>query len=154
MKPTPDEARVLERMRPGVLSREGFRGEDARPLSEIRAADDAAVERLGTTHEEIADALERVLGAARDELERPVRVHDRLVAAYREAKGGIPSPWPGEGVFPKGELTLTDPDTGRTWRTTPLSIHLIRAHGFYQGRGARYRIDPPEMARLLGLAKG
>ncbi|NQT54365.1 hypothetical protein HQ576_20070, partial [bacterium] len=49
----------------------------------------------------------------------------------------------------KGDVELTTPD-GATLRFTALSIHLIRAHGFYQGRGAPYRLEPTQLAELLG----
>jgi hypothetical protein len=34
---------------------------------------------------------------------------------------------------------------------TPISIHLIREHGFYQGKGSLYRLDPEEVAKFLEL---
>ena len=69
------------------------------------------------------------------------------------ALGRIPSPWPGEGVFPKGEVELSDRRSGHTVRYTPLSVHLIEAHGFYEGRGSRYRLEPSEICRMLGLGE-
>ncbi len=150
MKRTPDDARVLERMRPGVLSGEGFLGTDPRPLADILAADQRTVERLGTTHAAIADRLGAVLEAARAGLGREVEIGP-LRAAFTDAMGRIPSPWPGEGVFPKGEVTVTDTRTGRTVRYTPLSLHLVRAHGFYEGRGSRYRLEPDLVARMLDV---
>ena len=36
-------------------------------------------------------------------------------------------------------------------RFTPLSVHLIRAHGFYEGKGARYRLAPRTIAAMLRL---
>lgn len=154
MKRTPDEESVLERMAPGVLSRDGFLGRDRRALDEILAADQAEVDRLGLTHSEIAARLREILKTARAELGRPVEVGDGLRATYREAKGGIPSPWPGEGLFPKGEVELSETASGRTLRYTPLSVHLIETHGFYEGRGSRYRLEPADVARMLGLTEG
>ena len=149
MKQTPDQARILARMAPGVLCREGFLGTDTRPLPEILDADNAAVDRLGTTHEALADALGDVLDKAKAGLGREVRVGGQLLAVWHEAMGRIPSPWPGAGTFPKGEVELTDTATGETLRVTPLSVHLIRRHGFYQGRGCRYRLDPAQLRRIL-----
>jgi len=84
-------------------------------------------------------------------LGRPVRIGEHLTAVHREAMGRIPSPWPGEGVFPKGDVELTDRRTGRVLRFTPLSIRLIATHGFYEGRGSRYRLEPAELADALGI---
>jgi hypothetical protein len=77
---------------------------------------------------------------------------DHLTATWHEGMGRIPSPWPGDGVFPKGELELTDNRSGRSIRITPLSIHLIAAHGFYQGWGAPYRLEPADLAAMFDLA--
>jgi len=153
MKRTPDEERVLERMAPGVLSRDGFLGADPRPLNEILATDQAEVDGLGVTHAAIAARLRAVLLAARDAFGRSVPVGEGLSAVYHEAMGRIPSPWPGEGVFPKGEIELADQRSGHTICYTPLSVHLIEAHGFYEGRGSRYRLEPSEICRMLGLGE-
>nr|HPQ81909.1 hypothetical protein [bacterium] len=54
-----------------------------------------------------------------------------------------PCPW-GDGSFPKGavELTLAD---GSPLQFTALGIHLIAAHGFYQGHGSAYRLEPSDV---------
>lgn len=152
MKPLPEEREVLQRMAPGVLCREGFLGPDRRGLQEILDSDRAEVERLGTTHEQIARRLGEVCEAAMAALGGEVPVAGgRLRAVFHEAMGYIPSPW-GEGLtFPKGEVELSDPRTGRKLRFTPLSVHLIARHGFYQGRGSRYRVEPAEVARMFRL---
>ena len=149
MKQTPQDKLVIERMAPGVLCRDGFLGTDTRSLDEILAADRAAVEKLGLTHERIAAALADALSKATAGLGRPVEISETVTAVYRESMGRIASPWPGEGVFAKGEMELTDSAAALTRHVTPLSVHLIAAHGFYQGRGSRYRLEPAELARLL-----
>ena len=154
MKKTPYDKKVLERMAPGVLSKDGFLGEDTRPVSEIIASDAATLRGLGVSREVLASAMQQVFDAARDSLGRPVEAGGRLEAVYRESMGRIPSPWPGEGVFQKGEVEVRDKETGQTMRYTPLSVHLVREHGFFQGRGALYRLDPEKLCRLLGLPKG
>jgi len=152
MKRTEQERMILERMAPGALCAEGFLGSDHRELSEIIAADAAAVDALDLTHEQIAAKLAVALEAAIAELGRPVELTDHLTATWHEGMGRIPSPWPGDGVFPKGELELTDNHNGKALRITPLSIHLIAAHGFYQGHGAPYRLEPADLAAMLDLA--
>lgn len=156
MKQTPEDLRLAERMAPGVLSREGFLGDDPRPLSEIIAEDNSTLMNLGVTHEQIADRLKAIQDQATEGFGKPVKVGENLRAAFHEGMGRIPSPY-ADGIFPKGETELTEAPSGasvpgRTWRFTPLSIHLIRAHGFYQGRGSRYRLEPAELVDALGLA--
>ncbi|HUS90259.1 MAG TPA: hypothetical protein VM695_00370 [Phycisphaerae bacterium] len=152
MKQTPEERRVLERMAPGVLCREGFLGEDPRPLQEILDTDGARVEALGATHEEIARHLREAYEDAAMGFGNEVPVAGgRLRAVWHEAMGFIPSPWGDGARFPKGEVELTDPRTARALRYTPLSVHMIARYGFYQGRGSRYRVEPDQVVAFFGL---
>jgi len=151
MKTDPQEQAVTERMAPGVLSRDGFLGHDTRPLSEIIDADRSTLVGLGVTNEQIAGRLGQILRDAMAAQGTPVRVGEHLVATYQEAMGRIASPWSGEGVFAKGQVELTDERGGRGILCTPLSVHMIAEHGFYQGRGSRYRLEPELLCRMLGL---
>jgi len=159
MKPNPHEQQIVERMAPGVLCRDGFLGTDRRPLGEIFDADRSTVESLGLTHAQIAAPLREVMTEAMARYGNPVTL-DRttrrpaadgaLRAVYREGMGRIPSPF-ADGLFPKGEVELTDVETGEGLTFTPLSVHLIAEHGFYGGRGGRYRVEPDAVVRLFRL---
>ena len=151
MKRSPQLQRIVDRMAPGALCREGFLGADRRPLEEILDADRSTVAGLGLTHEQLGRGLGEVLAAGVAAQGGPARVGERLTAVHREAMGRIPSPWPGEGTFPKGEVELTDEAAGLTLRFTALSAHLVARHGFYQGRGSPYRLEPDVLARVLGM---
>lgn len=151
MKRSPELQKVVERMAPGVLCREGFLGDDPRPLEEILDADRSTVVGLGLTHEQLARRLQQMLAQAVGEMGRPVAVGGKLTATFHEAMGRIPCPWGRHGTFTKGEVELTDQSTGRTVRFTALSIHLVARHGFYEGRGSRYRLEPDVLARMLDL---
>ncbi|MCE5280163.1 MAG: hypothetical protein ABFD92_17865 [Planctomycetaceae bacterium] len=152
MKQTIADQKVLERMAAGALCRDGFLGNDPRELSDIIAADTAAVEAAGLSHADVAAALSEAMARAAAGFGNLVPIRTHLAATYIEAMGRIPSPWPGEGVFRKGELQVADQASGRTIFATPLSIHLIAAHGFYQGRGSRYRLEPADAIALLDIA--
>ena len=153
MKQIPEERKIAERMAPGVLCREGFLGADTRPLGEILDADNSTVAGLDLTHEQIAARLGEVLRQAVAGLGTTVRVGQGLTCIHREAMGRIPCPWGRCGTFPKGQAELTEAATGRTLCFTPLSVHLIAAHGFYQGRGSRYRMEPDRLAPVLGMVE-
>lgn len=148
MKHSPHFQRVADRMRPGVLSLEGFLGPDPRPVEDILDADASEVACLDATHEEFGAALERILEKAREGLERDVPLGGGVAASYDERMGRIPCPFDECGTFQKGEVVLTFAD-GRVVRFSPLSIHLLARHGFYGGRGSRYRIEPKQIAGLL-----
>jgi hypothetical protein len=152
MKLSPEYQEITNRMAPGVLTRDGFLGSDHRTLPEILDEDQAAVDRLGLTHERIAAALDRVLQEAMRHYGTPVKVGEDLQAVYVEAMGRIPCPF-GDGVMSaKGQVDLTCRRTGQSLSVTPLSIHMIAAHGFYQGRGSDYRVEPSVAAQMLQIA--
>ena len=150
MKHTPDMQRVIERMKPGVLSLHGFLGADRRSLEEILDADASTVAGLATTHELIAAGLAEVLEKAKAGLGGGVRINKGLEASYFEVMGRIPCPW-GDGSFQKGEVTLTETATADTLVFTPLSLHMIAVHGFYEGLGSRYRIEPANIHCILRM---
>ena len=141
----------MDRMTPGALCGAGFLGDDRRGLQEILDADAGAVARLGLTHDRLAGRLGEILEQAVAALGRPVVINDHLSAVFREAMGRIPCPWGGCGLFAKGEVVATDSRTGATLRFTPLSVHFVAAHGFYQGRGSPYRLGPAGLAEMLDI---
>lgn len=151
MKQSPEEYNVTERMRAGVSSRDGFLGGDQRPLSEILATDLAAVEAMGVSHVEIAVALEAVVAHAMAAYGARVTIAGHLTAVYHEAMGRIRCPF-GDGLYAKGDVELTDTRTAVTVHVPPLAVHMIELHGFYQGRGSRYRVDPATLCKMLDIA--
>jgi len=153
MKQSPHMQRVAARMAPGVLCRDGFVGDEPRRLELILETDASTIAGLGVTHEAIAARLGDIFDRARAGLGTPVPVGEGLVATYHEGMGRIPCPWGGCGTFPKGEVELRHAESGERLLFTALSVHMIAAHGFYQGRGSRYRIEPRAAARLLGLTE-
>ncbi len=149
MKRSADMQAVVDRMAAGALCRDGFLAADARTLEEILDADAAAFAAHDVTPGQLADRLERIHVTAVAAFGNPVDIAPGLSAVWREAMGRIPSPWPGEGTFAKGEVELTVAATGETIRFTELSIHLLRRHTFCQGRGSRYRLEPGVLCGLL-----
>lgn len=129
-----------------------FLGTDRRKLVEILNEDQGQVHAMGLTHETIAQRLEEITEAAKKALGEIVILGGRYEVRAEEARGKIPCPWrhPG-GLFPKSHIELRDQQTGETLIWTDLSIHLIREHGFYQGKGSPYRIDPEAIKRILGI---
>ncbi len=149
MKEDPYIRLIIERMAAGVLSRDGFLGTDFRPLEEIIDADGAEVARLGSSGQELSQKLEHIFLAARAALGTKALITDRLSAVYKEAMGRIPCPWGQCGTFAKGHIEILDTQSGLRIMFTALNVHMIRAHGFYQGRGSRYRLEPSEIYQLF-----
>jgi hypothetical protein len=55
------------------------------------------------------------------------------------------------GLFEKGDVDLTDIKSGKKLKWNQLTLRLARAHGFFGGYGSEYRLDPKEVAEILGL---
>ena len=152
MKKNPLSLAAQERMAPGRLSRGGFLGTDDRPIEEIVAADQAALEQAGVSREQLADLVDDLHRRADAALEGPVtlgggRVHVRLI----EVMGRIPCPFACGFRTHKASLEVTAGDLRLT--LTPMHAHLIRAHGFFQGKGSDFRVEPADLAALYRLCR-
>ncbi len=150
MKKSPQEQEQETLLSPSKFSAEGFLGNDQRTVDEIIAEDRRTLERLGATCESVARLLSNAFDRAESKLGVPVDLVKGVAATHFEARGKLPSPFRGEGVFRKGEVSVTEKGTGKTFFITKLGIHLIRTHCFFQGRGSRYRIEPEEVIGILG----
>jgi hypothetical protein len=153
MKTNPAETATLERMAPGVLSRDGFLGTDSRPIAEIVATDRAAFEEAGVAPEDAADVLEEIHEAADAALGTSVSLYGGSVTAQiTEVRGRIPCPF-ADGVQAH-KAVLDIGFAGHRIRVTPLGIHLLRSHCFLQGRAAPFRIEPGPLIELHELVRG
>ena len=146
MKQTPQMQRVQENMRPGAITLEGFLGSDRRNLGDILIEDDAEVKRMGLTHEEIASRMNELREAGKEGLGEFITVPPHFEVRVDSVRGKLPCPFEHPGLFPKTNITVRNTRLDREITYTDLQIHLIEAHGFYEGKGSRYRIDPEELA--------
>ncbi len=145
MKQAPDWSVVQERMRPGRLTRDGMLGNDARPPAEIIDADAAALARAGVTCREIAERLHRITELARKALGNPVEIAPALEAWMEEGMGRMSCPFGDPGRWPKAVTYLRHRPTGRLLQWSDLGIHMIEEHGFFEGKGSAFRIQPEEI---------
>ncbi len=153
MKENPAERRLRERMGPGALSLGGFLGSDDRDVAQIVAADLGELAEAGVTQDQVADVLDELHAAADDALESPRNLFDdRVTVRMTEVRGRIPCPFGCGDSEHKGvvEVRLQD----RVFSFTPLHSHLIRDHGFFQGRGAPFRLAPADVIAVVRIARG
>ena len=151
MKSTQEEKALAERLRASRFSGEGFLGTDSRSLDEIVAEDRRALERLGLARKQLLAVLRDTFEQARAALGAEIEPLPGVTAVAHEAMGRIPSPFRGDGVFEKGDVEVTDRATGAKLVITRLGLALIEKHGFFQGRGSRYRLDPQQVAEVFKL---
>ncbi|NIS61949.1 MAG: hypothetical protein GTO13_15005 [Proteobacteria bacterium] len=151
VKQSPQLDRIERNMRPMYLCQGGFLGYERRKLIEILTDDQGTVNSQGLSHEVIAQRLREITDKARKGLGDPVVVEEKFEVEVQEARGKIPCPWGHPGLYPKTHVKLEKIETGETLVWSDLAIHLIQEHGFYQGKGSPYRLDPPEVKRILGM---
>jgi hypothetical protein len=146
-----DNADLKKLLGPSRYSAQGFLGTDGRRPEDIIRDDEATLKKLGVEKSRLVEALRSASAAAEKALGAPVAVSDGVTAESRDWRGRTPSPFPSEGTFSKGETVFTDEKTGDSFFVSPLSLHLIDKHGFFQGKGSPYRVEPDIAARMLGL---
>ncbi len=148
VKNTIGEKEALERMRPGHITAQGFLGDDARSLADIIEADAEAMRRLGLEKDALADRLEALRDAGQKGLGEPITVDGRWIVTTGDARGMLPCPW-NDGLFHKNSIRVEDKKSGTILIYSDLSIHLVRAHGFCQGKGSMFRLSPEDLAKVL-----
>ncbi len=151
MKKTPQMQKLEDMLHSSQIVSGGFLGNDTRDLQEIIDRDTAAVAARGLTIEELAEKMRTVTRAAVAGLGMWVDIPGGLQARVDEAKGTLICPWPDdEFTCPKRVTTLQNEATGEKIMWTDLSIHLIAEHGFFEGKGCAFRLEPDQLIDLLG----
>jgi len=148
MKMTPELKKAQENMSPGVITAEGFLGDDRRDLSSILDEDAQIMRRLGINPGEAAKTLRYLMKEGQRGLGEPVTVDAKWIVRTDEARGPLVCPWE-DGLFRKINVTVERKDTGDKMYFTDLSIHLLEAHGFLEGRGSIFRLNLETMTRIL-----
>ena len=140
-------------LRQASATREGFLGRDERGLAAILQADDEAIRRRGLTHAHIARHLLALRQAGWEGLGEPVSVPPHFEVCVDAARGKLPCPFGDQGSFAKVNTTVRNLESGKEITFTDLHIHLIATHGFYEGRGAQFRLDPEHLMDTLEMGK-
>ncbi len=151
MKKTRQLEKIQHNMRPGVITRDGFLGKDTRNLIDILTQDDALVKRLGLTHGKIAQRMIDLRDLGCRGLGDYIPVEPHFDVRVESVRGKLPCPFGDPGLFPKTVTIVKNLATDRTITYTDLSIHTILVHGFYQGKGSLYRLEPRDLMEILEI---
>lgn len=151
MKQTVQMERIQEKMRPGVITRDGFLGSDRRKLIDILIEDDEAVKRMDLTHQRIVGRMIELRDAGMRGLGEFVEVPPHYEVRVDSVRGKLPCPFGDPGIFPKTNIMIRNTRLGRELTYTDLHIHLIGSHGFYEGTGSPFRLEPAELAEVLEI---
>lgn len=155
MKMSPEFVRAQQNMQPGVITADGFLGDERRALVKIIERDENLMQELGLRFDESADRLEYLIKAGQKGLGEPVTIENQWLVRTDEARGHLPSPFE-DGIFRKvnASISLVDtPDSPTTAiiRVSLLSLHLMRKWHFLQGEGAPFRIEPRDLKYVLKM---
>jgi len=107
------------------------------------------MDRLGVSSEELGKMLDRLWREGCSRFGCPLDATEGVRVQVDEAKGSLACPFGHKGTFGKGFMQVTLDD--KTLCFSPLSIHMIKEHGFFGGIGSPYRVEPADAARLLRL---
>jgi hypothetical protein len=149
MKQTPQEKQLYENFKPGKITKEGFLGQDRRHIHDIIEEDAHTVSQLDVTNKQIADRLQYFIEEGKKGLETPVELENYTTQVIWR-RGMLPSPFGDpKRLYHKIVATVTNKKLQKTIQYTQLNVHMIRDHGFFEGKGSVFRLEPEELVELL-----
>jgi hypothetical protein len=92
---------------------------------------------------ELTDLAKPRLGAWIDDTSGKLRIKSE------DFKGALVCPWPHPGNYDKRITTVRHLESSKQACWTDLNIHMIAEHGFFEGKGAFFRIEPAEIVSIL-----
>jgi len=151
MKQTVQMREIQERMKPGVITRDGFLGKDRRNLIDMLQEDDAEVKRRNLTHKQIADRMLRFREAGKKGLGEFISVPPHFEVRVDSVRGKLPCPFKHPGLIRKTNITVKNLHSNREITYTDMHIHMIGEHGFYEGRGSSFRLEVKDIVETLEI---
>ena len=150
MKMTPELKAAQANMAPGIITAEGFLGNDRRTLSTIIDEDVQIMRHLKLDVGELVGYLNYFMEQGRKGLGEPVSIDDEWIVQTQEARGHLACPWE-DGICRKINVSVTRKDTGEKIFYTDLSVHLLEKHGFLEGRGSSFRLNVEAIKHIFKL---
>jgi hypothetical protein len=145
----PENADGLEKLlRSGKLALGGFMGWDDRELHAVIEEDVRAVWAAGRSVAEVAARMTKLTREGTAALGNPA-AFDNLEITVEENKGLNLCPWECPDILNKRVTTVRRPGSDKSLRWSDLSIHMIRRHGFFEGKGSTFRIEPKDLIELI-----
>jgi hypothetical protein len=149
MKKSPQQKKLEDMLQPSKFSAGGFMGTDTRSVWEIISADATEMVKLGKTNDEVAQRMQQLTDIGKPALEEWVEVDKHLRVMVEDHRGAIPCPWSHRVRCVKRITTVEHKISGKTVRWSDLNIHLIKDHGFFEGRGAAFRLEPRDLVEII-----
>lgn len=150
MKANPKLKKVFLNMQNGEISKEGFLGNDKRELNEIIEDDEKLVQFLHLEIEQITDKMQLLKNAAEKGLGEIVVAENKWEVKIDEVRGYLACPFE-DGIFRKHNIQVRNLNNNKKIIFSNMSIHLIKEHHFFQGKGSIYRLEPKILKEVLEL---
>ena len=148
MKASPEKQKLDHLLRSSELVADGFMGRDKRFFEEVIEADEADGAQMGYNLKQIADRMSELTALGKKGLGTVVQEGD-LDIVVNDNRGTLPCPWPHPGRYMKTVTAVTKRGTDKSVLWSDLSIHFIEAHGFFQGIGSAFRLDPKRLIETI-----
>ena len=149
MKQTPKEEAIQVKMQPGVITLEGFLGQDNRHYHDIIFEDEQQLSILGITAEDIATRMQYFTDKSYEAFSGTITVDEIYEVETEVVRGKLPCPFSHPGIYRKTMTVLFNKKNNITVRWTALNIHLIREHHFFEGIGSKFRLEPNELIKAI-----
>ena len=149
MKLSPTDKIIQDKMKPGILTADGFLGNDKRSFRDIIAEDMKVVNTFDRTLENIAERMQYLMEKSFLSYDSSIIVDGKYEVEYNSYRGVLLSPFPQAGRFGKATVKVTNMKNHYTVVWTPLHVHFIRDYGFFEGKGSKFRIDPEILYKAI-----
>lgn len=149
MKQTVQMNIIQDHMQPGVITLEGFLGTDQRKLIDILSEDYGSVNNLKLSHQQIAMRMLEFKNLGIAGLGEFISLAPHFEVRVDSVRGKLPCPFGDPGIFPKTNITVKNLALQKEVTYTDLNIHMILSHGFYEGLGSLFRIEPKYLVDVL-----
>jgi len=141
MKETSKDKKIHKNLLPGQMSIKGFLGKDKRNFNEIISADRRELDRIMLTTKMISDRLQYFTDLAFESYDGAIIIEKKYEVKYQSFRGKLICPFGHAGVYRKGIITLKNLENKIEISWTPLNIHMISDHCFFEGKGSAHRIE-------------
>lgn len=149
MKQGPDIQELDISLRASTLVAGGFMGNDPRGVTEVIDTDAGELSRLGVTAGGLAARMKEVTEKAAQAQGTWIEVAPGREGQVDETRGANPCPWRHPGRYFKRVTTVRRKDSDEVIRWSDLNTHMIGVHGFFEGKGSMFRVEPAELVRML-----
>ncbi|PID27700.1 MAG: hypothetical protein CSB55_07890 [Candidatus Cloacimonadota bacterium] len=149
MKQIPQEEKIMKKLEAGVLTADGFLGNDQRSFFEIIESDKAELEKFDKTSREAGERLRYFYDSSVYAYDGPIIVDENYEIENQTVRGFLLCPFSHPGRYPKGELRIKNLKLNKEIKVTPLNIHLIEEHGFFEGKGSSHRLEIKDLMEVI-----